>query len=475
MVIMRKASLLALPLLSLLAIACGGQVDGTKTSSNDDPNTHDPKHQNPQTHLPTGTIAGSFDLTFTKVAATPSFAGSYPPQVTPPSSGANARIDIETDSSDGARVTPRWGSSADLGLVKSSTSVTLSDKSDDSDQRIVFSGYSNGYSTSDRISKITFGRTADGGFDGTFTAVGTEDTFAGDVVYEADLALTGTLGLDVTAPEVKVSTMPSYGVLPWDPVRVKLAEPSKGDAASQIHLSPGGSIDGIMTPDAYAPLTILAILGGWGIPKATVSNDAFADLAGNTAKLTRATVSYVDVGTAQASFTFDGAIGGAMYGTSTTMITTLSDATCESGGCLEVGTISRAKCDTPDMGFAGILTTTTGGTLHLRYRILVGVDTSTGGPSATVVPESNAFTVEAATPGVLPQTKPVGFAPTDLRAIPSTLGMTQATDWTTLDVPIAASASAQAGFAIKFGSSCGGGPIWNSNQLIVLVDSVTID
>ncbi|MEO8797931.1 MAG: hypothetical protein ABI551_08610 [Polyangiaceae bacterium] len=470
---MRNASFVALPLLSLLAVACGGQVDGSKVSSNDDPNTKDPNHQNPQTHLPTGTIAGSFDLTFTKVVATPSSArGSYP-QLTPPSSGANARLDIETDSSDGARVTPRWGSSSGLGLVKGSTSVTLTD---DIDEQITFSGYSNGYSTTDRISKITFGRTADGGFDGTFTAIGTEDTFAGDVVYEADLALTGTLGLDVTAPEVKVSPMPSYGVLPWDPVRVQLAEPSKGDAASQIHLSPGGSIDGIMTPDTYAPLTIQAILGGWGIPKATVSNDAFVDLAGNTAKLTSASVSYLDVGAAQASFTFDDASGGAKYGTSTTMMTTLSDATCESGGCLEVGTISRTKCDTPDIGFAGILRTTTGGTLHLRYRILVGVDTSTGGSSATVVPESNAFTVETATPGVLPQTKPVGFVTTDLKTIPSTLGMTQATDWTTVDIPIAASASEQAGFAIKFNNySCGGGPFWNPNQLIILVDSVTIN
>lgn len=468
---MRNASLLALPLLSLLAVACGGQVDGAQPSSHD-PNTHDPDHHDPQTHLPSGTTAGSFDLTFTTVVATPSFAGSQP-QVTPPLRGASARLDIASESSDGARVTPRWGSSSDLRLAKSSTSLTLSD---DTYEPVVFSGTSNGYSTTDHLSKITFGRTADGGFDGTFTAVGTEDTFAGDVVYEAELAVTGTIGPDVTAPSVRVSAMPSYGVLPWDPVRVQLAEPSKLDAASQVHLSPGGSIDGIMTPDTYAPLTIQAISGGWGSPTATVSNDPFSDLVGNVAAVTRTRVSYVDVGAAQASFTFDGAIGGAKYGTSTTMISTLSDATCESGGCLEIGTISRTKCDTPDMGFAGILTTTTGGTLHLRYRILAGVDPSTTGPSTTIVPESDAFTVETATPGVLPQTKPVGFVAADMKTIPSTLGMTQATDWTTLDLPIAANASGQAGFALKFGNvSCGGGPFWNPNQLIVLVDSVTLD
>ncbi|HEX7666026.1 MAG TPA: hypothetical protein VF407_15975, partial [Polyangiaceae bacterium] len=81
-----------------------------------------------------------------------------------------------------------------------------------------------------------------------------------------------------------------------------------------------------------------------------------------------------------------------------------------------------------------------------------------------------------ATPGVLPQSQAVGFATTDLKTIPATLGLTQATDWKTIDVAVPANGSQQAGFALKIGNtSCGGGPFYDANKLVVLVDSVTFD
>ncbi|HEX7667918.1 MAG TPA: hypothetical protein VF407_25500, partial [Polyangiaceae bacterium] len=368
---MRNASLLALPLLSLLAVACGGQVDGTPTG-HDSNHTDDPNHPKPQTNLPTDTIAGSFDLTFTHVTATPMYSAGTNPPVTPPSQGANARMDIWNATDDAAQVTPRWGQTAHLGLESTSTNVSISDEID---EEITFSGSSTYGYTTDRISSITFGRTSSGGFDGTFTAVGVEETFSGDVGYEANLAITGTIDTDKTAPQSKIDAIPSYGLLPWQPVTVHYAEPpsfAEGLQSSHfVHISPGGSIQGIVTDDTGGLLQATAILGGWQIPSATLSVDPFYDPANNVSTPTSNPITYLNIGAPRASFEFESAstYNGNEYGQSTTLFSYLSDSTCESGSCLEIGVLDRSKCNVSDSGFAGILNANAAGTLHVRYRI----------------------------------------------------------------------------------------------------------
>jgi len=459
---MRARSVFAL---SLLLVACGGQVDSTSSVSE-----QNPQQQNPRTHLPIGTVVGSFDVTFTTVTATAMFSGTYNPQVTPPSQGQSARLDFGSDAATTATLTPRWGAPTTLGAVVTSSNLALS-AGKDNVTSANFESSQSGFYVSDQWSDITFGRTSDGGFDGTFTAKGSESMFQGDVGYEATLTAAGTIAGDTTAPELRAEALPPDGLLPWDPMHVQFAEPP-AIAQQDILSLPQGAVTGNDTTLAAQVLST-----SWDVHSSAVAAKAFVDLAGNSSKATSLPVTYVNVGAPKAAFTFDDTSSPvAFYGSSSGLITTLaSDPSCESGGCLKIGTVSTFQCNTKNSGFAGILQQISGhaNTLHVRYRFFVGVDSSVSSTTA-IQSDDHTLTVETATPGVLPAFKSIGFATADLKTVPATFGFTQATDWATLDTPIAS--DSQAGFAIQFGNpTCGGGPIQNQNAYVILIDAITID
>ncbi|HEX7667919.1 MAG TPA: hypothetical protein VF407_25505 [Polyangiaceae bacterium] len=483
---MRNASLFALPLLSVLAVACGGQVGSTPTGGDSDhtadPNPHSNDDDTSSKSLPVDTIDGSFDLTFTKVTAIPSVTGANP-QVDPPSRSANARLDVK----DGANpiVTPRWGRQTHLTLkhVDAVPKHVELDMPDDG-TFVVFGGSSNGYTTVDRITEISLGVTAKGGYDGTFTASGTEEIVSGDVAYEASLSIMGTIGVDVTTPDWKLEPIPAGGLLPWSPTVVHLSEPvvtmPYNPMGSVIHLEYGAFNAPSQGPNVEDDdaLVVKSVLGAWLNPQARLEIDGLFDPTYNFGDIASTTITYADVGLPTASYTFDGGTPPPTFGDAGALVDVHTDSTCETGGCVAIGAIERSTCSTPSLGIAGILKTPSAGasTLHVRYRVLVGVDPTYAGSDAQPVAESSAFVLESAAPGVMPTTTNIGFATTDLQTIPSTLGFTQATDWKTIDAPIAANAAQNAGFAVKVGSSpCAGGPIYDPNRFTILVDSVTVD
>lgn len=449
---MRSLGLLALP---LLAVACGGNVASTGPGSND--------HPEPQTHLPSGSIVGSFNLAFTKVTATSKFAGT-PPSVAIPSKGSNARIDIGSGTSNSdVTIAPEWGDPAHYASTVTSSSVAL-----DSGQAVVSSDDS--FYVRDAWTSFTLGRTADGGLDGTFTAIGSEEITEGDVAYENDLTATGTITPDTTPPDVK-TTGPSGTVLPWEPIYVRVSEPIASPFSTVLSLDAGGS-HGKVADDPTATSTT-ALLSSWASTTATLSAISFKDPSGNASIPKSIPISFFDPGAPAASFSFDSASSNPAKWDDAGLVKFLgSDPSCESGGCAVVGPIGNNGCTVPSIGVAGVLShdASHAGTVFVRYRILVRASSTEGG--GEIIPDAQVFSVETATPGATPSTQTFGFATSDLKTIPDTFGFTQATDWQTASVSTAA--ASQIGFGLRFGSnSYCGGPIFNANETVVLVDSVT--
>jgi len=136
---------------------------------------------------------------------------------------------------------------------------------------------------------------------------------------------------------------------------------------------------------------------------------------------------------------------------------------------------SNSVCGAPRIGFAGRLAVNAA-RLHVRYRVLVG----SGATPPDQPPQffGTPFAVDVAVPGVDAKTTMVSVAPDGFKKLAAPiLGMTWATDWTTLDAD-APAAGPELGFTVRAGSSpngptCGGGPIPPPVDTIVLIDSVT--
>ncbi|MEO8877067.1 MAG: hypothetical protein ABI461_15855, partial [Polyangiaceae bacterium] len=241
---MRTARLFVASLLPFLAAACGGNV----ASSNSSNSNQNQNQNNPQTKLPSNTIAGSFDLTFTHVTSTPTFSGGSTPTTTPPSQGGNARLDVASDAVTSVTLTSRWGAPAIFPANTTAKQVTLDSTTSDGSVSANFSGQdSSGLNITDRWSTITLGRNASGGFDGTFTATGDEEMFEGDEGFENKLTATGTIALDTTAPEIRADKVPTDGFLPWVPTHVQFAEPSALPEEDLISLDVGAVVTGDAT------------------------------------------------------------------------------------------------------------------------------------------------------------------------------------------------------------------------------------
>jgi len=482
------------PFLLLLApfvlVACGGQVDSVDGKNDPNQNTStNPNNKN----LP-NTVIGSFDLTFVSVVVTSPNPGQSPATQSSPSQNANARLDVEKIPDDlgsyAAAVTPRWGITNELAPTLSASLLAL-DKG-----YVAFSlpAPNAGSNVSDHWTSIDLGRTANGGFDGTFTATGSEEVSEGDEVFEYDLAAKGTIANDVTAPETRTTVVSSSGppnaLLPWDSITAQIAEPIADDSnrksfsvsplpngAAATFQSSGEESDGVA-----GTTTFHGYLSDWtgvGGTQATLSVGAVLDPSGNASAPLTAPISFFDVGAARAAFTFGGGVAPmSSWDTTGNSIGFLGgdspDATCESGACAKIGPIDGQRCTPFPFGLAGILAGSKISTLHVRYRILVGPSANaTGGPQLVSQPQLVA--IQTASPGGAPVSTTFGFATTDLKTISPVLGMSQGTDWTTFDVPLNAPATT-VGFAVRFGDSnfCGG-PLFNSDAALVLIDSVTAD
>lgn len=455
---MRSHALLAVPF--LLVVACGSQVGSSSTSSNSG-NDSDTETDTPGRWSPDG----SFDLTFVTVTATPTYASSLP-SVAPPSIGANAMLRV----ADGAptMLTPRWGTPAELDATLTNSAfelqsgtVTISDDTT--------------YFVTDTWTDFEIDREDNGTFTGAFSAKGTEEISDGDEIFEATLVGTGKIAGDTTPPDVRLGTLPPNGLMPWEPIPVQLAEPVTKPASRILSLSPAAAA-GVVTPSDANSLRADVLASAWSNESVNVVAQAMTDLAGNSIDTKTFPVTFFDPGAPAAAFSFDSATANPSKWDDASLITFMNaDASCESGGCAKIGPLGDHGCTIPNAGLAGILEhdASHASTLFVRYRILVGIDPTAGGTSS-VTPDPGVFSVETATPGQSPTTQPIGFALADLKTIPSTFGMTQATDWATATIPLPA--ASELGVRIGFGSGayCGG-PILNENSTIVLIDSITAD
>ncbi|MGH7281100.1 MAG: hypothetical protein ACRELY_06220 [Polyangiaceae bacterium] len=451
---------LAIVLFPFLALACGGNVASSNGSSNGASNDDgDNENENPSRATPDG----SYDLTFTSVTATPTYA-SDPPSVSPPSSGKNAVLHLD-DATNPTTITPRWGRPSEFtyALSSSAMSVTLGGA--------IFSDATT-FFVSDTWTDFEIDRAHDGALSGTFTATGTEEITEGDEIFEATLTGSGKIAADTTHPDVRLGTLPSYGLMPWEPIPVELAEPSSSsfDPNSLFSLSPA-TAEGTASFDASS-LRGTVLSSNWTTTSANVVVQPLTDFAGLRSYAKTFPVTFFDPGARTPGFTFDGPDANPPKWDASSLISYLAtDASCESGGCAKIGPLGNNGCAVPDAGIAGVLEGNAS-SLDIRYRILVGLDSS-GGGGGTITPDSSVFSVETAMPGEAPSTQSFGFALSDLQTIPSTFGMTQATPWMTAGIPYP---SDTVGFAIRFGSeSYCGGPIFNENSTIVLIDSITTE
>ncbi|MEO6418068.1 MAG: hypothetical protein ABIP39_01575, partial [Polyangiaceae bacterium] len=226
-------------LLGSLATGCGGSVASVPSDSSDGGMMSD----SDKSHVElAGPLEGSYDIAFGDVVITPGTNGIPQPEGTPPSVGATARLDLRAKSSGAydAVITSRWGEPAAFTVTVTNAALILEGG------RANVQGTTSGNYGTDSWTKVTLARAAGGSLSGAFSASGTEQVGQGDVIWENDVAAKGSLARDVTPPETKpvfYSNGPSDGLLPWDAIRVRVAEPT--DAAKLV------SAFTVNAPDAH--------------------------------------------------------------------------------------------------------------------------------------------------------------------------------------------------------------------------------
>ena len=324
---------------------------------------------------------------------------------------------------------------------------------------------------------ITLDLDAKGELAGTFTAVGTLQVVAGDVVDSYPVTGTGHLANDTIAPEIRLaSPMGSRNgkFLPWDSLSVQLAEPLH---LTDIQPTLTSSVAGIDWSPAQDDAK------GWN--SGLIGKPRGFDLAGQTPTMrgpasgsdpsnnpigTFATpVAFQSLGAATVDHhDLDSGLTGAIWGSAAFA----SDARCEKGGCVVFPSISANDCGGAP-GFVGRLTPTVFvHTLHARVKVLAS-DGYGGATAAPFVYEP--FRIEGAT-----------AAGTTFRSsLPSIDGLTRtaedpelpwATAWKTIDVPITFD-SPEIGFAIvrPFCDSGPGGLPYPDSKVSVRIDEVWVD
>jgi hypothetical protein len=506
--------LAALSLLVPFAAACGGATAGSSTSA-PDAGPDAVEHEQPDTGTPdapppdsggdanppdamTASLEGSYDITFGEVK----LAGNQPggptqPPTSAPSPGTKARLDLHALPGGGyeAVVTARWNDPGPFSVVDVSPSqIRLSGSS----AAVRGASY-----VDDEWTVFAFSRAADGTLDGSFTATGEEDVTDGDETNVTDVTVTGTVARDVTAPEFKPIILSTDGppgqLLPWDPIRVRAAEPIapamflKGLTVSVSPPSPVPSISWTDEesgfPSAWAgTVQVKGLLTSWdsALTNPTLGVGGMTDRVGNASAPMTEPLSFLTLLPGQTSHEFDtDTVTVGSWGPAITFLGGFagSDPSCEKGGCVQMGAFSYNGCLPMAPGVAGLLAVPGAKAVLVRYRVLAnGNPTLSPPPGSLPILPGAAFTVAVATPGVdaSPTYAYVSSNGTSdlLKPLASpVLGMNWATDWTTLTAPVATPASV-VGFSVTAGmgtaiGGCGGAPAYPRVDVIVLVDSVS--
>ncbi len=469
-------------LLGSLATGCGGSVAAVPSESSDGGTMND--GENPPIDLP-GPIEGSYDLAFKDVIITPGTNGIPQPGGggTPASVGASARLDLRTTASGGyeAVITSRWGQPSAYTVKVTSTALTL-----EGGNATVY-GPPTDTSGSDSWTTLVFPRAKAGNLSGAFSAKGSETVGQGDVIWQNDAAAKGTLARDTTPPETKpnfYSNGPDKGLLPWDPIRVQVAEPTDAtklvSAFSVSALPIAWTIEGgSANADWAGAVQAKGVRKTWDPPSSdsTLVTGALTDRAGNSSVSTTTPISFVPMVPGQPSHGFDGdVVSVAFWGDSKVSFLggfAGSDPSCEQGGCVKMGVYPATVCGAPRIGIAGLIAKSATKVV-VRYRVLVN-STLGGTPGTPPSLYGVAFAVDVANPGVEAKTTTANIVSTDLKALATPqFGMSWATDWTTFEAPAPASAPSL-GFTVRAGanpSSGCGGPAPEPIDTVLLIDSV---
>lgn len=476
-------SLALLLLASSLSVGCGGSVASVAESSDGGITSDSEKPKNLA-----GPLEGSYDLAFRDVTITPGQNGNTPPTTLPPSNGASARLDVRARSGGGyeAVITSRFGDPSAFKVEVTGAALILEGG------RATVRGTSSSSYASDSWTSLTFARGASGSLTGAFFAKGDEDVSQGDVLWTNKASAKGTHTRDVTAPETKpifYSNGPANALLPWDPIRVRIAEPT--DAASLVKAFT------LNAPDAHPASLEWTIEGGtsdadwagaiqakglrknWDPPAAgtLLITRGLTDRVGNASSETTSAVSFLSLAMNQTSQDFDtDSITVGTWGDSALTFLggfTGSDPSCEHGGCVKMGVFPATVCGAPRIGIAGILAKSATKVL-VRYRVLV--KSTLAPPDQVPQVYGVSFAVDVANPGSEAKTTSAVVASADLKPLASPqFGMSWATDWTTLEAASPAASAPSVGFTVRAGAnpSAGcGGPAPPPIDTIVLIDSV---
>jgi hypothetical protein len=488
-------STVALILLVPLAQACGGATQQPFTTAPPDGGTV-PEAGSPDAPFPDsgpdapasdgdvgGSLEGSYDLTFGAVMVTPN--GATPPTTQPPSPGTSARLDIRAHAGGGyeAVLTPRWGDSSAFTVAVAAGAVQLSGA-------MAAAADVSAGTVDDSWTSFTLARSADGSLAGSFAATGTENVTEGDEGFSNPASTTGTLARDTTRPEAKPALTSPGGppgvLLPWDPVRVSVAEPVDPNAFVQaLSVSaPSGPAPFAWGTDSVAAgaewagaVQATGLLKQWdpAVTMGTLSIGSLVYRVGNAGAASASPLQFMTLLQGQTSHSFDSDVVTVGYwGSALTFLGGLtgSDPSCEHGGCVQMGAFAASDCPVR-LGIAGLLAVPNATTVQIRYRVLANPSNLTPGSTPFFV--GPPFVVDIATPGVDATTTAADLTSDGLKQLPSpVLGMSWGTDWTTFQGPVARPAPV-VGFAVRAGESyaCGGGLPVPPIDAIVLVDSVS--
>ena len=304
-------------------------------------------------------LKGSFDLTFPSVQAKLTMG---PGDVNSPSEVTPLRVDIQELDKDGkgtAVVTPRWTQPSvftaelvDTTLVLKGTATLVSTSSKGSVTEVWQT-----ISLQVRGGKLT----------GQVGALGQQTVARDSKSWPGQLTGSGKITPDATAPEGRAGVVDNVGpdskLLPWEPLRVVLAEPiaseklltnltpstaSKGDTS----VSWVPSSDSLIEFDMVS--TLLGYRQSWESDVASLSTqlaDGFEDLAHNKGKGFQKDYEMAEVPTASLPLKWD---------TSAPLVWGASQlpggSGCEGKACLSFGPFAVGACTVPAAGAAVRLT-----------------------------------------------------------------------------------------------------------------------
>lgn len=329
----------------------------------------------------TADIVGSYELAFTDVTQ------QKPPfgNVSPPSKGAKARVDIRKSGAGYEAVfMSRFGEPGAMTVQATPAQVTLTGSGSVSS--------TGGINATDTWKTLVLPRDASGALGGSVTGSGEEMAFGGDVIDNTTITGKGTIGADA-APPAYASTLTSFHgppdfLLPWDGLTLRISEGLQpADLTAAVSATQAGPLDLALTFDP-AP----ASPAGWaGAARVTAHPTSWSVPDGPLAFAIAAGVKDPS-GNAGAAFSVSGArkgvpTGGPVHGFDGDVVNELtwgavtylgsktgSDPHCEVSGCVQIGPMDLGWCSPVGVGIAGRMTYSGQTKVKVRFRVVTADD-----------------------------------------------------------------------------------------------------